>query len=225
MRHYTLTTEDVGKAHLRAFGQVWPVSGFIGRILPRDVGKRVYVRGNTVGGQILQVENDEQRAARISSGPTSQFDDNVAWLQFMSDRYANCGPAGWESPRELRMMRIAFDWAMTYPKGQSAPPAKTDRLCQALHNHNPEDYDAKMAAPRCGCPTGCGMMAVLHLFRITAYVHESPIYVDVATVFCEPCGDDALESGLYCVGDDLLEPHHGPGCVKRMHADAEGGQS
>lgn len=56
---YTLTTEDVGRPTLRIFGRTWLVSGFIGRILPGDVGKRVYL----VGG-ILQVENDEQRAAR-----------------------------------------------------------------------------------------------------------------------------------------------------------------
>lgn len=155
MKHYTITTEDVGKAHIRAFGKTWPVNWFLGRILTCDVGKRVYLRGG-----VLQVENEEQHMARIAN-----------------------------------------------------------RLCQALHNHNPADYDSALAAPRCGCPTGCGMIAVLHLFRVTAYVHESPIYENVATVFCAPCGGDALESGLYCAGDDLLEPHHGPGCIERMQDD------
>ena len=61
MKHYTLTIEDVDKPHLKAFGRVWPVSGFLGRILPNDVGKRVYLRGD-----ILQVENDEQHEARMS---------------------------------------------------------------------------------------------------------------------------------------------------------------
>lgn len=55
-------------------GQMWPiffgmprdVSGWIGRIFPTDVGKRVYL----VDG-VLQVENDEQRDARIK-GSTMQ---------------------------------------------------------------------------------------------------------------------------------------------------------
>ncbi len=175
MRHYTIKTEDVGVPFLRAFGSAWPVSGFLGRILAGDVGKRVYLCGG-----ILLIENDEQRAARI----------------------ACCDPT---------------------------TPAKTDRLCQALHNHNPDDFEAIstpiMGATRCECPTGCGMIAVLHLYRVTAYLHETPIYDTLPVDFCEPCGGDALESGLYGVGDDQLEPHHGPDCIKRMLADNEGGQS
>lgn len=57
--HYALTTEDVGQPIIHAFGQTWMVDGFIGKILPGDVGKRVYIVG-----EILQVENDEQRDAR-----------------------------------------------------------------------------------------------------------------------------------------------------------------
>lgn len=60
MRQYrTITTGDVGKPSLQAFGRSWLVSGFIGQVLPQDVGKQVYL----VGG-ILQVENNEQRARR-----------------------------------------------------------------------------------------------------------------------------------------------------------------
>ncbi len=183
MKHYTLTAEDVGKPHLRAFGQVWPVSGFLGRILPNDVGKRVYLRGG-----ILQVENDEQHEARMSC---CEFG-----ATFIVDG----------SGQDIHEV-----WTI--------PNLKSPRLCQALHNHNPEDYDAMRAAPRCGCPTGCGMPARLHLFLVTAYVHWTPLHVDKATVFCEPCGDDALESGRYCAGEDLLEPHHGPGCIERMMND------
>lgn len=58
---YTITAGDVGKATIRAFGRPWAASSFIGVILPGDVGKRVYRRGT-----ILQVENDEQRAARLA---------------------------------------------------------------------------------------------------------------------------------------------------------------
>ena len=58
---YTLTAADVGKPWIRAFGRTRLVSEFIGRVLPGDVGKRVYLVGD-----ILQVENDEQRDARIA---------------------------------------------------------------------------------------------------------------------------------------------------------------
>lgn len=58
---HTLTLADVGRPWLRAFGATWPVSGFIGRILADDVGKRVYLTDG-----ILQVENDSQRAARLA---------------------------------------------------------------------------------------------------------------------------------------------------------------
>lgn len=56
-----ITADDVGKPTFRAFASVWPVRDFIGRIMPHDVGKRVYL----VSG-ILSVENDEQRAARLA---------------------------------------------------------------------------------------------------------------------------------------------------------------
>jgi len=62
---YTITAGDVGKATIRAFGRPWLVSSFIGAVLPGDVGKRVYRRGS-----ILQVENDEQRAARFAKAST-----------------------------------------------------------------------------------------------------------------------------------------------------------
>lgn len=59
---YTLTENDVGRAAVRAFGKVWMASTFIGRVLPGDVGKRVYQVGD-----IVQVENDQQRDARLAS--------------------------------------------------------------------------------------------------------------------------------------------------------------
>lgn len=57
--YYEIKESDVGKATIKAFGKSWSVSDFMGRILPKDVGKRVYQRGD-----ILQVENDEQRGRR-----------------------------------------------------------------------------------------------------------------------------------------------------------------
>lgn len=52
---------DIDRETFWAFGHWWLVEEFIGRILPGDVGKRVYRVGDGV-----QVENDEQRARRLS---------------------------------------------------------------------------------------------------------------------------------------------------------------
>ncbi len=57
---YTITHADVTSFTIRAFGRVWPVVDFIGRIMLQDIGKRVYLRGD-----ILQVENHKQFAARL----------------------------------------------------------------------------------------------------------------------------------------------------------------
>jgi hypothetical protein len=55
----TITPNDVRRPLFQAFGQKWQVSGFMGEIQPRDVGKRVYLVDD-----ILQVENDEQFSRR-----------------------------------------------------------------------------------------------------------------------------------------------------------------
>ena len=65
-RFVTIGAEDVGKATIKAFGQTWLVSSFIGKIFPGDVGKRVYRAATNAGDSfILQVENDEQRDKRL----------------------------------------------------------------------------------------------------------------------------------------------------------------
>ena len=58
-----ITQADVGKVLFPAFGRKWAVSEFIGRIMPQDVGKRVY----KVAPDMVQVENNEQRARRTGS--------------------------------------------------------------------------------------------------------------------------------------------------------------
>ncbi len=58
---YTITHADVTSFAIRAFGRAWPVADFIGRVMLQDVGKRVYLRGD-----ILQVENHKQFAARLA---------------------------------------------------------------------------------------------------------------------------------------------------------------
>ena len=63
---YEIGPRDVGKATMRAFGGIIRAVDFIGRVLPCDVGKRVYAFANVNGGYTLQVENDSQRAARLA---------------------------------------------------------------------------------------------------------------------------------------------------------------
>jgi len=55
-----ISENDVGKPLFTAFGRHWPVASFMGRILPSDVGKRVFLRDD-----VLQVENDQQRTERL----------------------------------------------------------------------------------------------------------------------------------------------------------------
>ena len=69
IQFYTITPADVGRAHLRLWDQTWSMAGVLGRILPGDVGKRLYrVPMHDRSGYILQVENNEQRAIRLRRG-------------------------------------------------------------------------------------------------------------------------------------------------------------
>lgn len=54
---------DVGKNLFSAFGKTWVTEHFIGHIMRQDIGKRVFLRNG-----VLQVENDDQRAARLARG-------------------------------------------------------------------------------------------------------------------------------------------------------------
>lgn len=58
-KYYEITNADIGKPSIKAFGSSWMVANVWGRTLPQDVGKRVYLRGD-----IIQIENDEQRKRR-----------------------------------------------------------------------------------------------------------------------------------------------------------------
>lgn len=62
-RHYTITADDVGREVL---GNFWRVSDIMGRVQAIDVGKRVYRVPDGQGGHVLQVENDDQRNARLA---------------------------------------------------------------------------------------------------------------------------------------------------------------
>lgn len=61
---YVITAADVGR-NIRAWDRTWPSVDYIGRILPRDVGKRVYRVSDGTGHFTLSVENDEQRDRRL----------------------------------------------------------------------------------------------------------------------------------------------------------------
>jgi hypothetical protein len=75
-RYYEIQESDVGSRILEAFGKRWYVKDVMGHILPDDVGKRVYMKvtgrvnpGWWAGpGAIIQVENDQQRDARLGKG-------------------------------------------------------------------------------------------------------------------------------------------------------------
>jgi len=71
VKYYQIKRADVRRPWLKCFGRVHPVSGFLGRILPGDVGKRIYcVRNDAGDSDVLQVENDEQRARRMGKVPS-----------------------------------------------------------------------------------------------------------------------------------------------------------
>lgn len=58
---FTIGFRDVGKSWIRdILGHRWQLSSSIGRVQPRDIGKRAY----HVDGRCLQIENDEQRDLR-----------------------------------------------------------------------------------------------------------------------------------------------------------------
>ena len=61
VRFITLTTADVRKPYIQAFGTRWFVQNFIGQILPQDVGKRAYMVD-----RVLQVESKEQYERRTA---------------------------------------------------------------------------------------------------------------------------------------------------------------
>ena len=63
---HEITQEDVGRAFINMLGRSWLVQNFMGIILPGDVGKRIYYVPCKDGyGGVLQVENDDQRDARL----------------------------------------------------------------------------------------------------------------------------------------------------------------
>jgi hypothetical protein len=71
-RFYVLTSDDVGRGRIRAWGTSWSVVRFMGAVHHNDVGKRVYrVPTENLGfdgkpRHILQVENDEQFQGRLN---------------------------------------------------------------------------------------------------------------------------------------------------------------
>lgn len=66
--YYELTHQDVGSSTIKAFGKRWPVQSFMGAILSKDVGKRIFLQLTNDGTQeFLQVENVQQFDERMRS--------------------------------------------------------------------------------------------------------------------------------------------------------------
>lgn len=61
---FVITSEDIGRAILRRDGVTIYLSGCMGRVLPCDVGKIVYVAEDG----FVSVEDNEQRDERIAKG-------------------------------------------------------------------------------------------------------------------------------------------------------------
>lgn len=51
MNFITLTSRHIGKRTIKAFGKSWFVSDFIGQILPQDVGRRVFDKGDYLAAE------------------------------------------------------------------------------------------------------------------------------------------------------------------------------
>lgn len=100
---YTLTVDDVGKPTIRAFNRTWLVIGFIGRIMERDIGKRVYEVYPAGGGlSILQVENDEQLAERLGVSVLPAGESSRLAYTVMHERF----PTQYDHP-EINVCRQA----------------------------------------------------------------------------------------------------------------------
>jgi hypothetical protein len=72
---YTLKNLDVGQPTIRAFGRIWQTADCIGRVLPTDVGRRVYKSADGI-----QVESDDQRIARTTNYEHVELDERPAYL-------------------------------------------------------------------------------------------------------------------------------------------------
>jgi hypothetical protein len=59
----TLQEQDIGQSSIKVNGRHWYIASAIGRVLPDDVGKRVFVNNS-----VISVENDQQRDKRLARG-------------------------------------------------------------------------------------------------------------------------------------------------------------
>ena len=154
-----LGPEHVGKSFIKAFNRVWMVNGFMGRILPGDVGKRVYFVDDDV-----QVENDEQRDIRKNPKPMTlreaseiierlqhrQFGDEGAVRALMRAKQAldilatlEEGVSAYEAVTvEHNKTRPEYEWTATMGHRTHLGVSLSDalgQLCQTLENRSDED--------------------------------------------------------------------------------------
>lgn len=95
-KFHTLTSEDVGKSCIGFLGRTWQLEDFFGKVLPQDIGKRVYLNNG-----ILQVENADQRDSRLKLIAISNI------IGMMEDVKRKAGPA-------LGMIRLNWPESRTY---------------------------------------------------------------------------------------------------------------
>lgn len=74
--YYTITANDIGKTSFWFHG-FQRFTDVIGRVLPQDIGKRIYERNG-----VMQVENQEQFEKRIAA----EMHDNAEREAIMSGR-------------------------------------------------------------------------------------------------------------------------------------------
>lgn len=96
--YYELQQSDVGRPFLKIFDRVWSVKDFLGRVLPGDVGKRVYL----VSG-ILQVENDAQRAERLEATRKEDQDVPDGMRHMIPILPCTCA-CGWVLPNKIEIL-------------------------------------------------------------------------------------------------------------------------
>jgi hypothetical protein len=145
---YELKKTDVGKALINAFGRKWPVSDFIGRVLPTDVGKRVYKasigRSQAPGpAYVLQIENDEQRSRRLGRPSKSHSTKKLHGCFFfipqtgqISEKPPRSNYYAYQIPAEKR--KFIEDWieaaevtssGLEYPPGFIRTLDRLERQC------------------------------------------------------------------------------------------------
>lgn len=205
MKFYTITSADVGQLVIIAFDhRMWPVVDFMGRILPTDVGKRVYLDYAEDGHTpFLQVENNEQRAARWET--EEHITSSMGYLQNVLrcvNSWLSTAGRYCEGDRTLgnvlehikaaqRQLHAAEAMAQRGPPvGPTRPTCEcADSLCGATVADTGDHPGGRPPSATCIQP------AIMRLFPVN--IEGGPVD------FCGGCGDNALQSGAFATCEDV----------------------